>query len=97
MDTCVGTRRLATCGCEFGHLTERETVVLCLVAAGLSNAEISVRLHLSTHTIDRHLANMLRRSGAQNRAGLVARAYHAGVLVTGSWPPRPSVRRCLPV
>jgi DNA-binding NarL/FixJ family response regulator len=98
----MGNRRTAAqdaqCCCgEFDHLTERETVVLCLVAAGLSNAEISRRLHLSTHTIDRHLANMLRRTGAQNRAGLVARAYHAGVLVTGSWPPRQSGRRCLPV
>ena len=89
--------REAPCCCGFDHLTERETMVLCLVAAGLSNAEISARLHLSTHTIDRHLANMLRRSGAPNRAGLVARAYHAGVLVAGSWPPRTSARRCLTV
>jgi DNA-binding NarL/FixJ family response regulator len=96
----MGNRGTATqedhCCCEFDHLTERETVVLCLVAAGLSNAQISTRLHLSTHTIDRHLANMLRRSRAHNRAGLVARAYHVGVLVTGSWPPRQSGRRCLP-
>jgi DNA-binding CsgD family transcriptional regulator len=87
----------APCCCQLAHLTEREATVLCLVAAGLSTAEISSRLHLSTHTIDRHLGNMLRRSGAQNRAALVARAYHAGVLIIGSWPPSQSGRRCLRV
>jgi Bacterial regulatory proteins, luxR family len=63
---------------------------------GLSNTQISEDLHLSSHTIDRHLGDMLRRSNADNRAALVARAYYAGVLVTDTWPPAQSGRRCLP-
>jgi DNA-binding CsgD family transcriptional regulator len=84
------------CCCGYEHLTAREIRVLCLVAAGLSNTRISESLHLSSHTIDRHLGNMLRRSSADNRAALVARAYYAGVLVPGIWPPSVSGRTCLP-
>lgn len=84
------------CCCRSEHFTSREVQVLCLVAAGLSNARISEHLHVSSHTVDRHLVDMLRRSSADNRAGLVALAYHAGILITGRWPPAGSGRRCLP-
>lgn len=83
------------CCCGSEHLTEREVSVLCLIAAGHSNAEIAKSLHISGHTVDRHVTEMLRRSDVPNRAALVARAYSLGVLRTADWPPRQSGRRCL--
>jgi DNA-binding CsgD family transcriptional regulator len=83
------------CCCGSEHLTEREISVLCLIAAGHSNAEIAKSLHISGHTVDRHVTEMLRRSDVPNRAALVARAYSLGILRTADWPPRQSGRRCL--
>jgi len=83
------------CCCGSEHLTEREISVLRLIATGLSNAEIAKSLHISGHTVDRHVTEMLRRIDVPNRAALVARAYSFGVLCTTDWPPRLSGRRCL--
>lgn len=83
------------CCCHAEHFTEAEIRVLCLVADGLSNAQIAEAIHVSSHTVDRHVTQMLRRSGARNRAGLVSVAFRAGILVTGGGALRPSGRRCL--
>ena len=85
-----------TCCCQAEHFTEVEIKVLCLVADGLSNLEIAESMHVSGHTVDRHVTQMLRRSGARNRAGLVSLAFCAGVLIADEYAPRPSGRRCLP-
>lgn len=69
------------------ELTAREMSILCLVAAGLTNNEVSRRLHISRHTVAQHIANMLQRAPARNRAELVARAYAAGLLSVAEWPP----------
>jgi DNA-binding NarL/FixJ family response regulator len=87
--------KLRSCCCGSEHLTEREISVLCLIAVGLSNAEIARSLHISGHTVDRHVTEMLRRTDVPNRAALVARAYSFGLLCTTDWPPRRSGRRCL--
>lgn len=71
--------------------------MLCLVADGLSNAEIAGSMNISGHTVDRHVTQMLRRSGARNRAGLVSLAFCAGVLIADEHALRSSGRRCLPV
>jgi DNA-binding CsgD family transcriptional regulator len=83
------------CCCETEHFTETEIEVLCLVADGLSNAEIAGRMSVSGHTVDRHVTHMLQRSGARNRAGLVSAAFRAGILVANQYELRPSGRRCL--
>lgn len=72
------------------ELTAREISILCLVAAGLTNSEVSRRLHISRHTVAQHIANMLQRAPARNRAELVARAYAAGILRIAEWPPSSS-------
>jgi DNA-binding CsgD family transcriptional regulator len=72
------------------ELTAREMSILCLVAAGLTNSEVSRRLHISRHTVAQHIANMLQRAPARNRAELVARAYAAGLLSIAEWPPASS-------
>jgi len=61
-------------------LTRRETEVLRLVAAGLSNREIAGSLVLSEHTIHRHIANLLRKLGQSSRAAAAAHATRAGLI-----------------
>ncbi len=68
-------------------LTSRELAILCLIAAGLTNSEAARRLHISRHTVAQHIAEMLRRMQARNRAELVARAYTSGTLSITHWPP----------
>jgi len=61
-------------------LTERETEVLGLVAAGLSDREIADRLVLSPHTVHRHVANVRTKLGLPTRAAAVAAAAKRGLL-----------------
>jgi pimeloyl-ACP methyl ester carboxylesterase/DNA-binding CsgD family transcriptional regulator len=61
-------------------LTRRETEVLRLVAAGLSNREIASSLVLSEHTVHRHVANILRGLGQSSRAAAAAQATRAGLI-----------------
>ncbi len=61
-------------------LTRREVEVLRLVASGLSNREIAASLHLSEHTVHRHVANVLRKLGQSSRAAAVGQATRAGLI-----------------
>ena len=48
-------------------LSERETEVLSLVAEGMGNAEVALRLHISENTVKFHLRNIYRRLDVSNR------------------------------
>jgi pimeloyl-ACP methyl ester carboxylesterase/DNA-binding CsgD family transcriptional regulator len=61
-------------------LTRRETEVLRLVAAGLSNREIASSLVLSEHTVHRHVANILRKLTQSSRAAAAAHATRVGII-----------------
>ena len=61
-------------------LSARETEVLRLVAAGLSNREIASSLVLSEHTVHRHVANILRKLSQSSRAAAAAHATRAGMI-----------------
>jgi pimeloyl-ACP methyl ester carboxylesterase/DNA-binding CsgD family transcriptional regulator len=61
-------------------LSPRETEVLRLVAAGLSNREIASSLFLSEHTVHRHVANILRKLTQSTRAAAAAHATRAGLI-----------------
>jgi DNA-binding NarL/FixJ family response regulator len=61
-------------------LTPRQGQVLALVAAGCSNAEIAARLGIGPRTAKYHVAAVLARLGARNRAEAVRRALAAGLL-----------------
>jgi DNA-binding NarL/FixJ family response regulator len=73
-------------GGALAQLTERERQVLVQVAAGLSNAEIAARLHLSIPTIKTHVSRLLSKVGGRDRAQLVVFAYEAGVTTPGRRP-----------
>jgi DNA-binding NarL/FixJ family response regulator len=61
-------------------LSLRETEVLRLVAAGLSNREIASSLVLSEHMVHRHVANVLRKLTQSSRAAAAATATRAGYI-----------------
>ena len=61
-------------------LTEREAEVLGLVAAGLPNKAIGLRLGISEHTVKFHVASVLSKLDAHSRAEAVATAAREGLL-----------------
>ena len=60
-------------------LSDRELEVLRLVAQGLANSEIAARLHLSSHTVKRHVANILGKLDLPTRAAAAALAVRSGL------------------
>ncbi|MEU4220608.1 response regulator transcription factor [Actinoplanes sp. NPDC026623] len=60
-------------------VTAREREVLALVAEGLSNSEIALRLHISPGTAKTHVANLLNKLDVRDRIQLVILALRAGV------------------
>ncbi|MFC6237576.1 LuxR C-terminal-related transcriptional regulator [Longivirga aurantiaca] len=62
-----------------GPLTERQTEVLRLLAAGLSNAEIARQLHLSEHTVHRHIANIYAALDVGSRVAAATYATDHGL------------------
>jgi DNA-binding NarL/FixJ family response regulator len=50
------------------NLTPRQAEILALVAAGLADKEIAVRLNVSVPTVRTHLRRLFRDRGYHNRA-----------------------------
>jgi DNA-binding NarL/FixJ family response regulator len=69
--------------------TEREREVLTLVGLGLSNTEISERLHVSLSTTKTHIGRLLTKLAARDRAQLVIAAYESGLVSPGGSVTRP--------
>ena len=61
-------------------LSEREVDVLRLLARGLTNYGIAVRLHLTVNTVKTHVRHILRKLDAPDRAAAVAKAAALGLL-----------------
>jgi DNA-binding NarL/FixJ family response regulator len=61
-------------------LTQREQEVLELVAQGATNREVAAALHLSEHTVNFHMKNILRELHLRNRAQAAAYAVRTGLV-----------------
>lgn len=61
-----------------GTLSERELQIVELVAAGLTNQEISKELAISKRTVDNHISNILTKTATGNRVALVRWALRWG-------------------
>jgi len=61
-------------------LSKREMEVLSLVAEGLTNAEIAVRLFTSKRTIETHRQNIMEKTQTRNTAALIKLAARQGLL-----------------
>ncbi|MEB3267949.1 MAG: LuxR C-terminal-related transcriptional regulator [Leptolyngbya sp.] len=61
-----------------GSLSDRELQIVELVAAGLTNQEISEKLEISKRTVDNHISNILTKTATGNRVALVRWALQWG-------------------
>jgi DNA-binding CsgD family transcriptional regulator/tetratricopeptide (TPR) repeat protein len=61
-------------------LTDREVLVLRLLAAGRSNGEIGAELFISRKTASVHVSNILRKLGVSTRVEAAGLAERAGIL-----------------
>lgn len=61
-------------------LTPREREVLLLIAEGLANKTIGVRLGISEHTVKFHINAILTKLGAQSRTEAVVQATRLGLI-----------------
>jgi len=62
-------------------LTPREHDVLQMLAAGLANKEIALRLAISEHTAKFHVASILAKLGAESRTEAVSLAIRRGLVL----------------
>jgi DNA-binding NarL/FixJ family response regulator len=60
------------------NLSERELQVIELVAAGLTNHDIAIKLEISKRTVDNHISNILTKTKTDNRVALVRWALQWG-------------------
>jgi DNA-binding CsgD family transcriptional regulator len=61
------------------RLSERETAVVRLVGAGLTNAQIAKQLNISVHTVTSHLDRIRDKTGARRKADLTRLAMQLGL------------------
>jgi DNA-binding NarL/FixJ family response regulator len=77
------TKQPAGPSTALAELTSREREVMALVAEGLTNAEIGVRLFMSPATARTHVSRILTKLGARDRTQLVVMAYESGLVRPG--------------
>ena len=66
--------------CGGVSLSKRELEVICLIAEGFTNPQISEKLFVSPHTVTTHRRNILNKLGANNTAAVVLYAVQAGLV-----------------
>lgn len=58
-------------------LTTRERQIMALLGEGLSNKEISARLHIAVHTVKSHVHNILEKLSLHTRLEVAAYTHYA--------------------
>ena len=61
------------------RLSEREVEVLQLMASGASNQEIAESLVIAITTAKKHVSNIIRKLGADNRTQAAAKGRNLGL------------------
>lgn len=79
-------RASADAAAQLEGLTDREREILALVATGADNASIAQTLFISPATVKTHLARIMSKTGAHDRAQLVVLAYESGLVAPGQHP-----------
>jgi DNA-binding NarL/FixJ family response regulator len=62
-------------------LSVREIEILKLIAEGMTNNEIAVKIYLSAHTVATHRKNLMRKLNAKNNVDLVISAIKESIIV----------------
>ncbi|MFC8449857.1 response regulator [Kitasatospora sp. NPDC057223] len=86
----VADRLLERMRTPWAALSTRETEVLELVAAGLTNQQISRQLHLSQATVKSHLVHIYTKLGVDSRTAAVRSATSRGLIRPAHQGPPPS-------
>lgn len=76
----MGRLRQAGSAAGPSPVTKRELEVLDLIQLGLSNQEIGRRLYLSEQTVKSHVASLLQKLGARDRAQAVVLGLRRGLI-----------------
>ncbi|WP_369176623.1 response regulator [Streptomyces mutabilis] len=79
----AGRVRAPAPGPRLNALTDRESEVMRLVAAGLTNDEIAARLVLSPATAKTHVSRIMTKLDVRDRSQLVVLAYESGMVSPG--------------
>jgi len=67
---------------RLGHLTDRETGILKLIAEGKKNKEIAVYLSVSLKTVEKHRSNLMKKLDLHSGPALTAYAFENGLLIS---------------
>ena len=62
------------------NLSSREREILCAIASGATNAEVSTQLYLSETTVKTHISSVFGKLGARNRVEAALVAFRAGLI-----------------
>jgi DNA-binding NarL/FixJ family response regulator len=62
------------------ELSERELEVLCLMAKGAANKEISAKLNIAQSTVKTHITNIFQKLGVNDRTEAVTQALKKGLI-----------------
>jgi len=62
------------------ELSERELEVLCLMAKGAANKEISAELNIAQSTVKTHITNIFQKLGVNDRTEAVTQALRKGII-----------------
>ncbi len=71
----VPDKNLILTGCIF---TDREYEILCLVKDGLNSIQIGESLFISSHTVDTHRRNILKKTNKVNIRELIIELQDRG-------------------